>query len=103
MIIFAIKYYSGIRMDEYMYEFEIKQILSQHLCLKEIYVFSNQNHYQIIVVDQIFSEKSKLDQHKIIYALITKYILEKKIHSVSIHSFKPQEWKIYGKNHINNK
>ncbi|CAD83572.1 BolA-like protein; transcription regulator activity [Candidatus Blochmanniella floridana] len=83
-----------------MYADEIKKILSKNLSLQEIYVFVDQDHYKIIVVDQIFVDKSKLEQHKMVYAPITKYIVDNKIHSISIYSFNPQEWKICRKYYI---
>lgn len=75
-----------------MHANKIKNILSQHLSLTEIYVIPIKNHYQIIVVNKILNDKTKLEQHKIIYAPLMKYITQNIIHSVSIHVFSPNEW-----------
>lgn len=71
---------------------KIQNILLKYLSLKKIYVISIQNHYQIIVIDKILSQKTKLEQHKIIYAPLMQYIIHNIIHSISIHVFCPNEW-----------
>lgn len=75
-----------------MYTTKIQNILLEYLNLKEVYVMTYGNHYQIIVIDQILSSKKKLDQQQIIYAPLMKYITQNMIHSISIHVFCPDEW-----------
>lgn len=81
-----------------MYSKEVKNILLKNLSLQQVYVFANDNHYQIIAIDKIFIGKSKLEQHKLIYKTITSFIKHNQIHAVSIHTFSPEEW-----NNNNNK
>lgn len=75
-----------------MHTNKIQNILIQHLSLKKVYVITYGNHYQIIVVDKILNDKTKLEQHKTIYAPLMQYITQNIIHSISIHVFDPDEW-----------
>lgn len=75
-----------------MYTNKIKNILLHHLSLKEIYVIPYGNHYQIIVIDKTLSAKTKLEQHKTIYAPLKEYIVKNIIHSISIYVFSPEDW-----------
>lgn len=77
-----------------MYIDEIKKILLDSLSLEKIYVFLHDNHYQVIAVDQLFIGKTKVEQHKIVYAPLMRLITENKIHSVSIYTFNHAEWNI---------
>lgn len=77
---------------EYMRENEIKSIILQALSLEEVYVLLRDDHYQIIAVDSMFYDMSTLEAHKVIYAPLTKYILNNQIHSISIKIFNPKEW-----------
>lgn len=77
---------------EYMKENEIKNIILKHLCLEEIYVILNNDHYQIIAVDSIFHNMNVLEAHRMIYAPLTQYILNNQVHSISIKVFNPKEW-----------
>lgn len=77
-----------------MYEHEIKNLLLKTLSLKEIYVsIINENYYKIIAIDRIFSDKSTLERHQIIYSVLADYITSNKIHAISIFAFCPKEWK----------
>lgn len=75
-----------------MYTQEIKILLLKALNLKKVYVLVEENHYKIIAIDKIFIGKSTIEQHKLIYGPIAKYITNNKIHSISIHVFCPEEW-----------
>lgn len=75
-----------------MYADEIKQLLLKNLVLEKVYVFVDGKNCKIIAIDHIFSNKSTLEQHKLIYAPLMKYITNNKIHAISIHVFCPDEW-----------
>lgn len=72
--------------------YEVKNILLKELSLQEVYVSLCNDHYQVIAVDEIFSNMSMLDAHKLVYGPLSKYILSDEIHAVSIKTFAPQEW-----------
>ncbi|URJ23182.1 BolA/IbaG family iron-sulfur metabolism protein [Blochmannia endosymbiont of Camponotus sp. C-003] len=72
---------------------EVKSILLKNLSLDEAYVSLCDNNYQIIAVSHVFyDDMDELERHKIIYAPLMKYILNNKIHSISIQAFNPKEW-----------
>lgn len=73
---------------------DIKSIILKDLCLEEVHVLLFEKHYQIIAIDSMFLNISMLEAHKMIYAPLLKYILNNKIHSVSIKVFNPEEWNI---------
>lgn len=73
---------------------DIKEIILKNLSLEKVYVLLYNNHYQIIAVDSIFVNISTVEAHQMIYAILTEYILNNCIHSVSIKVFTPKEWNI---------
>lgn len=75
-----------------MYTDKIQNILLSNLSLKQVYVIPFEKHYQIIVIDEILSTKTKLEQHKTIYAPLHEYIVKQIVHSISIYVFSPKDW-----------
>lgn len=68
-------------------------ILSKKLKLKKIYVNGSNLNFNIIAIDDVFKKLNDVEKQKIIYKPLFKYILEKKIHSISIESYSLKEWK----------
>ncbi|UDG80280.1 BolA family protein [Candidatus Annandia pinicola] len=68
-------------------------ILSEKLKLKKIYVNGDNSNFNIIAIDDIFKKLDDIEKQKIIYKPLFKYILKKKIHSISIESYSIKEWK----------
>ncbi|CAL4043422.1 BolA family protein [Buchnera aphidicola] len=75
-----------------MYNKKIENLLMNTLSLKEIYVKGDSNLIKIIAIGEIFTGMSEVKRQQSIYTPLISYILEKKIHAVSIKSYSPKEW-----------
>lgn len=71
----------------------LKLHIQQHVKLKKIYLKGDTNHVHIIAVGEIFYNMKNIQRQKIIYQPLTSYIIQKKIHAVTIDTFTPEEWK----------
>jgi acid stress-induced BolA-like protein IbaG/YrbA len=72
---------------------KIKKILLKKLNLNYLKIIKKENYYKIIAVGSIFEKKNEVDRQKIIYSVLLKYILNNKIHAISIKSYSINEWK----------
>lgn len=71
---------------------ELKNYIKKHVSLEKIYLKGNKDHIHIFAIGKIFIGLSEMEKQKIIYKPLAKYILEKKIHAVTIDTFTPNEW-----------
>ncbi len=71
---------------------KIKQVLIEQLKLDEVIVNGDGNHFQIIVVAEMFNGMSRVNQQKMIYAPLMEYISDNQIHALSIKVYTPAEW-----------
>ncbi|WP_343182395.1 BolA/IbaG family iron-sulfur metabolism protein [Buchnera aphidicola] len=72
---------------------KLKLHIIKHVELKKLYIEGNEDHIDITAIGNIFNGISNIKRQQLIYKPITKYILEKKIHAITIHTFTEQEWK----------
>lgn len=77
---------------------EVKMLLMKALAIEKIYVRSNDNHFHIIAVGEMFASMSNVSKQKAVYAPLMKMIRESIIHAVSIETYTPQEWIDHQKN-----
>ncbi|VAX76336.1 Acid stress protein IbaG [Serratia symbiotica] len=72
---------------------EIKKVLIEALALETAYITNDGSHFQVIVVGEIFSTMNRLKQHQAVYSQLMAYIADNRIHSLSIKTYTPEEWK----------
>ncbi|CAL4322111.1 BolA/IbaG family iron-sulfur metabolism protein [Buchnera aphidicola] len=72
---------------------DLKSHIMKHVQLKKLYLTGDKNHIHIIAIGEIFIGMSSIEKQKTIYQPIIKYIVEKKIHAVTIDTFTVDEWK----------
>lgn len=71
---------------------EIKKILMHALALDEAYVNSAGSYFQVIAVSKQFAGMSRVKKQQMIYAPLMEYILDNRIHALSIKAYTPAEW-----------
>ncbi|AMA65008.1 transcriptional regulator BolA [Candidatus Arsenophonus lipoptenae] len=71
---------------------EIKQILIKQLKLNKVFVNGNGNNFQIIAIDDMFIGKSRIEKQQIIYRPLMEYIIDNRIHALSIKTYTSLEW-----------
>ncbi|ALC96126.1 BolA family protein [Candidatus Profftella armatura] len=71
----------------------IKNHISSCINCLYINVQGKNKHFKLTIVSPIFLNKNYVERHKIIYSLLNEYIIENKIHALSIKTFTPEEFK----------
>ncbi|WWO98569.1 MAG: BolA family protein [Candidatus Dasytiphilus stammeri] len=71
---------------------DIKNLLLQEICLKELYVEGDKKHFRIIAISDIFKSMNRVEKQQVIYNPLMKYITNNQIHALSIKTYTPEEW-----------
>ncbi|BGI51236.1 MAG: BolA family iron metabolism protein IbaG [Arsenophonus endosymbiont of Ceratovacuna japonica] len=70
---------------------EIKKILITQLKFDKIIVNGDGNCFQIIAVSNIFNGISLVKRQQMIYSLLMEYIIDNRIHALSIKAYSSEE------------
>ena len=49
-------------------------------------------HYSTLVVSDAFEGKSKIEQHKMVYAALREEMASQAVHALALKTFTPTEW-----------
>lgn len=71
---------------------KLKLHIQNNVPLEKIYLKGNKDHIHIIAIGNIFQNMKNIEKQKIIYKPLTKYIIKKKIHAITIETFTIKEW-----------
>ena len=69
----------------------ITKILSEEIKYDKLTVEGSESKYEVQIVSGIFDNKSTIQRHKIIYALLDSYIKTGEIHALTIKAMTPSE------------
>ena len=69
----------------------ITKILSEGIKYDRLTVEGSESKYEVQIVSDIFDDKSTIQRHKIIYALLDSYIKTGEIHALTIKAMTPGE------------
>ena len=58
---------------------------------------SGGGHYTVVVVSRTFTNKTKLERHRMIYDALEK-VMESEVHALAIRAFTPEEWQAVPRN-----
>lgn len=76
---------------------EIKEVLMKSLTLDEVHVMGDGSHFEVIVVGVFFSTMNRIKREQAVYVPLMEYILDHRIHALSIKAYTPEEWVRYRK------
>ena len=62
----------------------IKKILTDNIRNSDVSVEGEDAKFTVKIVSDIFSDKSVIDRHKVVYSLLDKYIKTGEIHALTI-------------------
>ena len=71
----------------------IKKILTENINNAEVFVEGNEAKYTVKVLSNIFIDKTIIERHKIIYALLNEHIKSGEIHALTIKALTVDESK----------
>ena len=63
---------------------EITKVLSQGVKYHSLIVEGSESKYEVRIVSDVFDNKSSIERHKIIYALLDSFIKTGEIHALTI-------------------
>jgi acid stress-induced BolA-like protein IbaG/YrbA len=69
----------------------ITKILSEGIKYNKLLVEGSESKYEVQIVSDIFDNKSTIQRHKMIYALLDSYIKTGEIHALTIKAMTPGE------------
>ena len=69
----------------------ITKILSEGIKYDRLTVEGSESKYEVQIVSDVFDDKSTIQRHKIIYALLDSYIKTGEIHALTIKAMTPSE------------
>lgn len=49
-------------------------------------------HYRAVVVSEGFAGKSKVEQHRMVYATVREELASQEVHALALATFTPAEW-----------
>ena len=52
-----------------------------------------QDHWKVMVVSEDFENKSRIDQHKLIFDPLQDRIKSNEIHALTLKTYTPEKWK----------
>ena len=71
---------------------ELKTLLAQELEGCDVEVHAEGNHYDILVVGEVFEGLRPVQKQQAVYRVLNPYIANGSIHAVNIRTFTPAEW-----------
>jgi acid stress-induced BolA-like protein IbaG/YrbA len=74
-----------------MLEDVIYQAIAAHIACEFLDVSGDGRHFDAIVVSSEFSDKSRLERHRLIYAALGERMKEE-VHALSMKLYTPTEW-----------
>ena len=69
----------------------ITKVLSEGIKYDKLIVEGSESKYEVQIVSDVFDNKSTIQRHKIIYALLDSYIKTGEIHALTIKAMTPSE------------
>lgn len=69
----------------------VKQIIEKKLPECQINVTGDGSHFDVEISGAVFTGKSTLEKHKLVYATVNEYILNGEIHALNIKASAPDE------------
>ncbi len=71
---------------------ELATKLTKELSVSEVKVKSEGTHYQVIAIDDKFTDMSRVKRQQFVYASLSDMIADGTIHAVSIKTFSEAQW-----------
>ena len=72
---------------------------SEHEAMRQNFGFT-ETHFKILVVSDVFTGKTPIQRHRMVYALIDEELKSKGLHAVNIVTKTPQEYEIKGSQNV---
>lgn len=71
----------------------VTALLEAHLEGCQVQVEGSGNHYDILVVGEVFDGMRPVQRQQLVYAGLSEQIADGSIHAVNIKTFTPEQWR----------
>lgn len=78
-----------------MTQLELEEIIRSLVTVDQIEVedmTGTQDHWRVMIVSQDFENKTKIEQHKLIFDPLQNRIKSNEIHALTLKTFTPAKW-----------
>lgn len=72
---------------------DIRRLIEQGLADAEVRVSGDGRHFDAVVISDVFSGKSMLEQHRMVYATLGDRFDTDAVHALSIKTYTREDWK----------
>lgn len=69
----------------------LKAYIAEGLACDELRVAGDGHHFEALIVSPLFSGKSRIQQHQVVYKVLGDRMREE-IHALSMKTYSPEEW-----------
>jgi acid stress-induced BolA-like protein IbaG/YrbA len=77
---------------------EIQQLIEAGLTAAEVYVEGDGTHFTALVITPAFEGQSRLKRQQMVYDTVRPYLLDGRLHALSIKALTPTEWEDIDRN-----
>ena len=74
----------------------VQQLVNRHLDNCEVSVEGQGNHFDILVVGEVFAGLRPVAKQQLVYAALGEQIADGSMHAVNIKTFTPEQWRAQG-------
>ena len=71
---------------------EIRAKIQRGLPGATVEVAGEDAHYSTLVVSDVFEGKSRIEQHRMVYATLREEMANQAVHALALKTFTPAEW-----------
>ena len=71
---------------------ELKRLIEEGFADAEVRVSGDGRHFDAIVISDVFSGKSMLEQHRMVYAVLGDHFDTDAVHALSIKTYTRKDW-----------
>ena len=71
---------------------QVKDLLLQAFSECEVTVSGEGNHYDVLIVGEVFAGLRAVKKQQMVYAVLNDLIADGTMHAVNIRTFTPAEW-----------
>ena len=75
-----------------MNEQEVQTLIASGIKNSKVWVQGEGAHFDAVIIADVFLDKSKIEQQKIVYQVLGDRIKNGEIHAISMKTYTPEQW-----------
>jgi len=74
---------------------DVKRYIAEHLSCEHLEVSGDGQHFEAVIVSEVFRGKSRVQQHQLVYRALGDR-MRGEIHALSMQTLTPEDWAARG-------